>query len=146
MSEDYIVLYPKDLANSHEVEMLLDFWEEVGVYSREVGRSRIPQVVVSLKHIPSGKIVGVMTAKLMLRPSLGGKYYRLGIIVAPGNSSRPLLLPLALEYLEKYREGDAKGVALKRKNKKISDRLLKRYGFSPFANQFTHADKFYRDF
>ena len=140
---NYNILNRSQISDPKSIEQILKIWQKL---SPDVPistlLSRIDKIVLAIYCVDEGRIIGMSTVKLKLDRIYRKLYYELGVVVEPGHSNRPLLLKKTIVELEKNKDKDAKGVLVLRKNKKVSDKFLKRLGFTKIQDDY----RFYKDF
>lgn len=142
----YRILSGVDNKTLEVEEGVISLWKKLGICSREEGIKKVGNLVLSLLDTDTDRIVGATTAKLSWRVTPGGWFYDFGMSVLPGHARRPFLLERTIDFLRDNGNRSAKGVVIVKKNKKISDKLLKRYGFSYQSYPVFPSGVYYRLF
>lgn len=135
MTEDqtteYSLLFGDDLKSAVVQTQAVELWVNNKVYSLNLAKVRVNKVVMAILHKPTNTVVGTVTGDARYSPYLKGTYYYLGVFILPNHGDRPKILERTFKLLRDLNRPCVKGVAVLRKNGKISDKLLKRFQFKP---------------
>jgi hypothetical protein len=141
-NREYSVLFGEDLKTTVVQTQVVDLWVNNKIYSLNLAKSRLDKLVIAIWHKPTNAIVGTVTGIQQYSSHLQGKYYYLGVFILPGHCDRPKILNKTYNLLRNFQQPNVKGVAILRKNSKISDNLLRRYQFEPSVK----VDLYFKDF
>jgi hypothetical protein len=139
---EYGLLFENDLKTDEIQRQVTDLWTSNQIYSSIIAKGRLARLAIVILHEPTNTVVGTVTGTERYSPYLGGTYYYLGVFVLPHHCSRPKILERAFNLFRDREKIDIKGIAVLRKNNKVSDKLLKRYRFKPSSK----PNVFFRDF
>jgi hypothetical protein len=131
MNEDYKILYSLDTSSEEIQNQVFSVWREFikSPIPKKLLEKRLSNLSLAVLHRPTNKVIGFTTSSLKFYPSVGKNYYFVGLIVSKGYPGRPFLLDKTFTYLQENKSSEAAGVAITRKNKRISDKILERYSF-----------------
>ena len=143
MVEDYEIITKID-SNSEDIRnQVFSIWRGhiKAPVPDKLLEKRLRSLTLSVLHCPTNKVVGFTTSHLKFYPPLGKHFYFVGLIVLEGYADRPFLFGRTFTHLQDIRSPEAAGVIVSRKNRRISDQMLERYGFSRIKD-----DLFLRNF
>jgi hypothetical protein len=141
-NSEYNLLFGDDLRTTSIQAQVIELLVNTKIYSLDLARGRLNKVVMVILHKPTSAVVGVVTGSERYSPFLKGRYCYLGVIILPHHCNRPKILERVFNFLRDSKQPQVRGVAIFRKNRKISDNLLRRYKFKPSVK----PDLYFRDF
>jgi hypothetical protein len=141
-NSEYSLLFGDDLSTASVQAQVIELLVNTKIYSLDLARGRLNKVVMVILHKPTSAVVGVVTGSERYSHCLNGRYCHLGVVILPNHGNRPKILERVFKFLRDSKQSHVKGVAIFRKNRKISDNLLRRYKFKPSIK----PDLYFRDF
>jgi hypothetical protein len=131
---------------------IIDLWINNNVLSEVEALDRINYAVCAIKHIPSNKIIGVSTTKINFLPNTNDIYYFYGMFVDKDHRGgtfwmiKTYILEKTFNILKQQNNKYTKGIAIVVENERISDKLLRRCGWTKLINNPLKFRLFFKNF
>jgi hypothetical protein len=133
---------------------IIDLWINNQALSKIEALNRINCAICAIVHIPSGKIIGVSTAKINFLPKTNDIYYYYGMFVDKEHRGgvginwriKTSIIEKTFNILKKQNNKYVKGLAAILENKKIPNKFLQRYGWIPLNDEQIEFDLLFKDF
>lgn len=152
MSYELIEFYHN--SNDKIRNQIIDLWVNNQALTVIEALNRVNYVVCAIRHIPSDKIIGVSTAKIIILPKTNDIYYFYGMFIDKEHRGadenlctvKPGISKTTFNVLKRQNNKYIKGVAATIENERITDKMLQRYGWTKLEDNSLKFRLFFKNF